>query len=94
MIIRIVGVLLLVAVLALQYRLWLSGDGMREVWRLGGAIEAQQAENDRLRERNRTLAAEVRDLKTGYEAVEERARFELGLVKPGEVFVQIPRKKE
>jgi cell division protein FtsB len=89
MIIRIVGALLLAAVLALQYRLWLSGDGMREVWRLGGAIEAQQAENDRLRERNRTLAAEVRDLKEGRAAVEERARMDLGMIGVNETFFQV-----
>jgi cell division protein FtsB len=89
MIIRIVGALLLAAVLTLQYRLWLSGDGMREVWRLGGAIEAQQAENDRLRERNRTLAAEVRDLKEGRAAVEERARTDLGMIGVNETFFQV-----
>ena len=48
--------------------------------------------NQKLETRNAGLDAEVRDLKTGYEAIEERARFELGYVKPGEVFVQVPQK--
>lgn len=70
-------------------RLWLSRDGMPEVWRLEEAIERQQAENDALVERNAALDAEVRDLRDGLDAVEERARTELGMTGPGETFIQI-----
>jgi len=83
------GISLLVALLLLQYRLWMSGDGMHEVWRLGAAVSAQQTENERLAERNRQLAAEVRDLKQGYAALEERARTDLGMVAGNETFYQV-----
>jgi cell division protein FtsB len=89
MMIRIVAGLLLAGVLALQYRLWVSPNGMREVWRTNAAIEAQVDENARLRERNRTLAAEVRDLKEGRAAIEERARTDLGMIGANETFFQI-----
>ena len=61
-------------VLVLQYRIWLSPDGTREVLQLRDAVAAQTAENERLAARNQQLAAEVRDLKQGFEALEERAR--------------------
>ena len=86
---RIIAVLLLVAFLALQYRLWLSPNGMRDLWRTERAIEAQTEENERLAERNRTLAAEVRDLKEGRAAIEERARTDLGMVGSNETFFQV-----
>jgi cell division protein FtsB len=56
-------------------------------------LQAQREANQKLETRNAALDAEVRDLKTGYDAIEERARFELGLIKDGEVFVQVPQKK-
>ena len=86
---RYVAGLLFLALAVLQYRIWASPDGMREVWRLERAIEAQTEENARLAERNRTLAAEVRDLKEGRQAIEERARTDLGMVKPNETFFQV-----
>jgi cell division protein FtsB len=86
---RIAAGLLFAALLVLQYRIWASPSGMREVWRLERAIEAQVAENDRLAERNRTLAAEVRDLKDGKKAIEERARTDLGMVRANETFFQV-----
>jgi len=89
MIIRIVAGLLIVALLALQYRLWLSPNGMRDLWRTNAAIEAQAEENARLAERNRTLAAEVRDLKEGRAAIEERARTDLGMIGTNETFFQV-----
>jgi cell division protein FtsB len=89
MMIRTVVGLLLVALLALQYRLWISGDGMREVWRLEHAIATQQQENDGLASRNRALAAEVRDLKEGHAALEERARTDLGMIGANETFYQV-----
>jgi cell division protein FtsB len=89
MIIRIVAGVLLAALTALQYRLWVSSDGMRDVWRLESAIETQQQENAHLRERNLTLAAEVRDLKEGRTAIEERARTDLGMIGTNETFFQV-----
>ncbi len=84
----VVAVLLLLLVL-LQYRLWLSDDGYGGVWRLEEALEAQAAENDRLSERNRALEAEVEDLKSGLDAVEEIARSELGMIRRGETLFQV-----
>jgi cell division protein FtsB len=89
MIIRVIAGVLLAALLALQYRLWISDDGMRDVWRLEAAIATQRQENDRLRERNLTLAAEVRDLKDGRTAIEERARSDLGMIGANETFFQV-----
>ena len=86
---RIMAGLLAVVLMLLQYRIWASPDGMREVWRLEKAIEVQSAENSRLATRNRTLSAEVRDLKEGRKAIEERARTDLGMVKTNETFFQV-----
>jgi cell division protein FtsB len=80
---------LVVAVLVLQYRVWLSDDGVRELARLKQAVSAQSAENDQLAERNRQLAAEVRDLKSGMDALEERARSDLGMIARNETFYQV-----
>ncbi len=86
---------LLAALLLLQYRLWLSNDGLRELLRLQSAVNAQQAENARLSQRNRQLAAEVHDLKQGYAALEERARSDLGMIAGNETFYQVvPPKPE
>jgi cell division protein FtsB len=76
-------------VLVLQYRIWISADGAREVMRLDRAVAAQRAENLRLAARNDQLLAEVRDLKQGFAAIEERARSELGLVAPNETYYQV-----
>ncbi len=80
---------LLALLLVLQVRLWVGGGGMREVWRLEAAVEQQQKENEGHHRRNQALAAEVQDLREGEEAVEERARSELGMIKPGEVFYHV-----
>jgi cell division protein FtsB len=89
MMLRIVAAILCTALLVMQYRIWASPAGMREVWRLEKAIAVQTQENQRLAERNRTLAAEVRDLKDGRQAIEERARTDLGMVKANETFFQV-----
>lgn len=87
-------VLVLVALLiVLQYPLWLGKGGWLRAWEVERQLQAQKEENRRLEQRNAGLEAEVRDLKAGYDAIEERARFELGLVRPDEVFVQIPEKR-
>lgn len=86
---RALIVALVVALAVLQFRLWLADGGMREVWRLEAQVASRTDENRRLSERNAALAAEVRDLKSGLAAAEERARSELGLVLPDESFYQI-----
>ena len=86
---RWLAVLFAVLLLLLQYRVWLSPDGVREVLRLKSAVSEQQVENDRLLERNRQLAAEVHDLKQGYAALEERARTDLGMIAGNETFYQV-----
>lgn len=80
---------LAVAVILLQYRVWFSEDGVREVARLKSAVAAQTADNAQLGERNKQLAAEVRDLKTGMDALEERARSDLGMIARNETFYQV-----
>lgn len=80
----------LLAVFALlQYRLWVSDEGMREVWHLSAAVENQRTENSVLAERNAQLKAEVLDLKQGLTALEERARHDLGMVAVNETFYQV-----
>ena len=80
---------LLVVVVLLQYRIWLSQGGVRELRRLETAVATQRTENDQLAERNRQLAAEVRDLKSGMGALEERARSDLGMISGNETFYQV-----
>jgi cell division protein FtsB len=78
-----------VVVLLLQYRLWMSPNGVRELSRLEDAVSEQRAENERLTNRNAQLAAEVRDLKKGVTALEERARSDLGMIAGNETFYQV-----
>lgn len=80
---------LLVLIAALQYRLWLGDGGIREYREITRRIEELKQEGERRAIRNAAVAADVEDLKDGEEAIEERARHELGLIKPGETFVQI-----
>jgi len=86
---RVFAVILGVALILLQYRLWLSDQGLREVSRLQAAVDAQAAANREQGERNRQLVAEVTDLKVGLTALEERARSELGMVGNSETFYQV-----
>lgn len=80
---------LAVVFILLQYRVWLSPDGVREVARLKQAVALQRTQNEQLADRNRQLAAEVRDLKTGMDALEERARSDLGMIARNETFYQV-----
>jgi cell division protein FtsB len=80
---------LLLMLAGLQYRLWFGEANLREVWLLEEQIEQQRIENARLIERNKRLEAEVRDLKQGLAALEERARSEMGMVQEGETFFQL-----
>ena len=80
---------LVAIVLALQFRLWVSSGGMREVWRLRREVASQQLINEGLKQRNRTLAGEVQDLKDGKAAIEETARTDLGMIGTNETFFQM-----
>ena len=86
---RWILVVLIISLSGLQYRLWFGEANLREVWALQQDIEQQRTVNDRLVERNHKLDAEVKDLKQGLAALEERARSELGMVKENEEFYQV-----
>ena len=86
---RLSVAILLLLLLLLQYRLWFAEGGLLTVWHLSAAVAAQKKQNDQLTERNRALEGEVRDLKTGLAAIEERARTELGMVKKDETFFEV-----
>ena len=86
---RVVTLLLIIVFILLQFKLWLGEGGYTEVKRLGTRVEAQRLQNDELLQRNAELQAEVEDLRERLDAVEERARNELGLIKPDEKFYQV-----
>ncbi len=86
---RVVTYILLALILLLQYPLWLGKGSWLRVWDNNRQLEAQKSVNEQTRQRNALINAEVRDLKNGTEALEERARSELGMVKQGEVFFQV-----
>ena len=86
---RPLNVLLLVLLVLVQFRLWVGDESLAEVWRLQTAIDAQRSENALFAARNQRLDAEVRDLKEGLEAVEERARLELGMIRKDEIYFQL-----
>ncbi|MBS1159635.1 MAG: cell division protein FtsB [Proteobacteria bacterium] len=83
---------LLAAIGLLQYPLWLGKGGWLRVWEYDRQLQQQKEVTKKLEIRNAGLDAESRDLKQGYDAIEERARFELGMIKQDETFVQIPEK--
>ena len=89
---RWLSVALLALLVLLQYPLWVGKGGWLRVWEADRQLQQQRENNQPLEVRNAGLDAEVRDLKQGYDAIEERARFELGMIKNDEVFVQIPEK--
>jgi cell division protein FtsB len=86
---KTLGLILAVLIVLVQYPLWLGKGGWVRAWENDRQLAAQAAHNRRLQARNDALEAEVRDLKQGTEALEERARFELGMVRSDEVFVQL-----
>jgi cell division protein FtsB len=75
--------------IALQYPLWIGKGSWMRVWDLDRQLLAQKDGNGRAKARNEALDAEVRDLKQGHEALEERARFELGMIRKDETFYQV-----
>ncbi len=86
---RGLGWVLMGLIVLLQYPLWLGKGSWLRVWELDRQLADQRTANLALGERNDQLAAEVKDLKTGYEAIEARARYELGMIKGNEVFYQV-----
>ncbi len=86
---RTLAFILAALVIGLQYPLWLGKGSWRAVWELDKSLDGQRATNAGLKARNDALDAEVRDLKQGYEAIEERARMELGMIKHDEIFYQV-----
>ena len=93
---KILGAILAVLILAIQYPLWLGKGSWLRAWQVEDNLSKQKSRNVRLETRNAALAVEVQDLKQGTEAIEERARYELGMIRPDEVFFQIvdePKKK-
>lgn len=88
------ALVLVVMLLALQYRLWMGEGSIAHVVSLNREIDKQKEENARLRERNRLLAAEVEALKQGVDAIEERARNDMGMIKEGETFFMIVDEKD
>lgn len=73
----------------MQYKLWFGDASVSDVMELQQSIKEQEAKNEQIKQRNAVLAAEVEDLKTGLEAIEERARSELGMIKKDETFIHI-----
>jgi cell division protein FtsB len=86
---RYINIALIIMLAVLQYDLWLGEGSLTSAWRLENSIQEQHAENNRLKSRNDSLTAEVKDLKSGLAAIEERARSELGMIKKDETFVQV-----
>jgi cell division protein FtsB len=86
---RLFKVFLLIVFLGLQYRLWFGFNSINDFYQHTEEVARHQQMNQKLIKRNKLLAADVKDLKTGLEAIEERARNELGMIKPGETFFRI-----
>lgn len=86
---KLIVVILVVLFIWLQYKLWLGDGGIPEVLEMEREIDAVQVEVNRLEERNKALNAEVLDLKKGIEAIEERARSEMGMIKKDEMYYQV-----
>ncbi|WP_300970890.1 cell division protein FtsB [Thiocapsa sp.] len=90
---RLLILVLILLLAGLQFRLWVGEGSLAEVHGLKNEIASQEEELVRLRARNQELQAEVMDLREGVEALEERARRDLGMIKPGEIFIQVIERK-
>ena len=86
---RVLAVIFGLLIVLIQYPLWLGQGGWARVWDFDRQLTAQKAKNAVQQTKNETLAAEVTDLRTGYEAIEERARYGLGMVKQDEIYFQL-----
>jgi cell division protein FtsB len=93
--VKLLAAILGALILLIQYPLWLGKGGWLRASEMDRQVEIQKSKNRQLETRNAALAAEVRDLKQGTEAIEERARYELGMIRPDEVFFQfVPGRTE
>jgi cell division protein FtsB len=86
---RLITIVLAILLILIQYPLWFGKGGWRRVWELDQQVTAAQKKNDDLKLRNAKLESDVRDLKEGTDSIEESARYEMGMIKQGETFVQI-----
>ncbi|MGO2478937.1 MAG: cell division protein FtsB [Pseudoalteromonas sp.] len=86
---RLFQIALLCLALFVQYRLWFGHNGLQDYSRLKNAVASHQQNNEKLVKRNKVLQADIKDLKVGKEGVEERARNELGMIKPDETFIRV-----
>lgn len=86
---RFFQISLLCLALFVQYRLWFGHNGVQDYSRLKAAVVSHQQTNEKLIKRNKVLSADIEDLKLGHEGIEERARNELGMIKPDEVFIRV-----
>ena len=91
---RILAGILGALIILVQFPLWLGKGGWMRVWEVDRLLDTQRGRNEQLQVRNQALDAEVRDLKQGLDALEERARYELGMIKSDEVFFQIVEKNK
>ena len=89
---RILTIVFAALIVLLQYPLWLGKGGWLRVWEIDRQVKVQKDGNAKLQVRNEALDAEVRDLKQGYDAIEERARYELGMIKQDEIFFHVMEK--
>jgi cell division protein FtsB len=90
---KVLWSIMILVILGLQYRLWVGNGSFSEVWSLQEVVADQKALNDVVRERNDRLNAEVLDLKSGFAAIEERARFNLGMIGKNETFYMVVTSK-
>ncbi len=89
---RVLGFVLGALIVLIQYPLWVGKGGWLRAWEVDRQLAGQRGKNAALEQRNAALAAEVADLKQGYDAIEERARYDLGMIRHDEVFFQIVEK--
>lgn len=86
---RLITAILVIFLALLQYRLWFGKNSVPDYFALEDEVARQQINNDKLKQRNKLLYADTDDLKSGTEAIEERARHELGMIKQGETFFRV-----
>ena len=86
---KLLSVALIALIALIQYPLWLGKGSWMRVWEVDRQIKSQRDKNAKLQIRNAAMDAEVRDLKQGFDAIEERARSELGMIKQDEIFFQV-----
>lgn len=86
---KFTGTILVALFILLQYELWLADGGLLTTYHLHHDVQIQRAKNEKLLNRNQVLVADIKNLKQGDEAIEERARNDLGMIKKGETFYQV-----